>query len=302
LENASYLAVDGDLLYGVLEITDPARVDEGAVFAYDLKKQALLSVKKTYGLYPCHVSVGQKELFVSNYGGGSLSLFSREEGLKATQTCIQHIGSSVNKDRQNAPHVHCAILDPSSSYLAVCDLGIDQVVLYPYSRDFGLGMRARRIAVPGGYGPRHLCFSGDGSRLYVLAELANRLLVYALTGDEIRLIQELLTVEEDFENPSTAAAIHLSPLGNEIAVSNRGEDSIVRFQIKVSGELQFLERFYVGRTPRDFAYTPDGRYIVVANQEDNGLTVYKKTESGHREISKIEASKPACILIRNEIN
>jgi 6-phosphogluconolactonase len=69
---------------------------------------------------------------VGNYGGGSLSILPVEsDGTlgKATQT-IQLTGSSVNKNRQEKPHVHSVNVAVNNTDVFVPDLGVDKVYTY----------------------------------------------------------------------------------------------------------------------------------------------------------------------------
>ena len=52
------------------------------------------------------------------------------DGRLGQPTVVQHSGSSINKQRQEAPHAHCTNFDPAFRYFFACDLGIDQVVAY----------------------------------------------------------------------------------------------------------------------------------------------------------------------------
>ena len=55
-----------------------------------------------------------KVLIVANYAGGSTyAIALRPDGTFGTQrSLIQHEGSSVNPQRQEAPHAHCVALEP----------------------------------------------------------------------------------------------------------------------------------------------------------------------------------------------
>jgi 6-phosphogluconolactonase len=61
-----------------------------------------------------------------------------------------------------------------------------------------------------------------------------------------------------------------------------------------------LENISVGgKGPRDFALSPDGRWIVVANQDSNSLTCFAvSAETGRltRLPGEADVSMPVCVL------
>lgn len=92
-----------------------------------------------------------------------------------------------NPDRQDAPHPHQALLDPTGQYLVVPDLGSDLVRLYSVE-EAGLGFTALEplAAVPGS-GPRHGAFlvADDGTTYFYLAsELANTITGFEVTYND----------------------------------------------------------------------------------------------------------------------
>ena len=48
---------------------------------------------------------------------------------EVTETAQQH-GSGPNSDRQEKPHTHYANFTPNEKYIAVVDLGIDELITY----------------------------------------------------------------------------------------------------------------------------------------------------------------------------
>src|SRR5688572_2333117 len=112
LSNASYLAVSHDKknLYAVSEHGQ----DKASVHAYAFDpasgKLTFLNSVPSEGDHPCYVSVDSKKkfVFVGNYSGGNLiSIPLKADGsFRADVQNIKHEGSSVNKERQEKPHVH----------------------------------------------------------------------------------------------------------------------------------------------------------------------------------------------------
>jgi len=134
LANPSFLAVDlkQQNLYAANEILDFAGERAGAVSAFSINEESgqisLLNSKSSKGAGPCHVSLDRtcRYIFTANYAGGSICVLSRNNdgSLEDAVDFIQHEGSSVNPDRQEGPHPHSVVIDPSNKYVFVPDLGL----------------------------------------------------------------------------------------------------------------------------------------------------------------------------------
>lgn len=302
IENPSYLQFNpsnSNILYAVSEMQD------GEIFSVDLQYNKITSVQKTNGAHPCHLCVKDNYVFVANYSGGSLSIFDIDESgnIKPSYQSIHHFGRSVNQGRQKQSHIHFAAMSPGNVYLAVCDLGMDKVFLYPYSKENGLSTTAKIIDCPPGVGPRHLTFSNDGKFMYVLTELANTVLVYeygCYSECGIEYLSEMPTLPPDFKGSSTAAAIHMSPDGKYLAASNRGHDSIVLFNFPNDNKFTFshIENCI---EPRDFRFSPDSKWLLSANQNDDSVTVFKIENNTFNKTGSISMPKPVCVLFGDEI-
>ena len=142
----------------------------------DLK---LLNRQSTRGSAACYLAVDAsgKTLVVANYGTGSVaSLPLRDDGsLGEIVSFVQHEGSSVNKERQEGPHAHCAVISPDNRFVYAADLGLDRVMAYRLDASTAKLSPNRQafVRTPPGAGPRHLTFHPNGRCMYVINELAN---------------------------------------------------------------------------------------------------------------------------------
>lgn len=85
-----------------------------------------------------------------------------------------------NADRQEAPHPHEAILDPTASFVLVPDLGADEVRIYQAdAKTLGLTPIAPLTVRPGS-GPRHGTFlvTPKKTYFYLISELSNTITGY----------------------------------------------------------------------------------------------------------------------------
>lgn len=86
-------------------------------------------------------------------------------------------------DRQNAPHPHQALLDPTGKFILVPDLGADKIYVYAVAEDSLRLTALPPIVVKDGSGPRHVAFAfRDGKTfMYLVTELANTIIGYEVT-------------------------------------------------------------------------------------------------------------------------
>jgi len=105
----------------------------------------------------------------------------------------------------------------------------------------------------------------------------------------------------DFNNFNKSADIHVHPSGKFLYASNRGfYDSIAAFTIHPkTGLLALIEIEKESiQWPRNFAISPDGRYLLCANLNDDSISLFTiDTRTGTLTFSgqKIAVPKPLCI-------
>lgn len=65
-----------------------------------------------------------------------------------------------------------------------------------------------------------------------------------------------------------------------------------------AGSLTYLGQTPTGAHPRNFAITPNGRYLLCACRDHNRVEVYaidKKTGDLHKQATRLSLSKPVCL-------
>ena len=287
----SFLAVDGKrrFLYAVNELAEFAGKPGGALSAFSIDQKtgdlSLLNQQPSLGGAPCHVIVDATGRFVlvANYAGGNVSVIPvmRDGSLGTATDMVQHHGSGVNKERQEAPHAHCVTLDRSNRYAFVADLGLDRVMIYHFDAKAGKLMPARQpwAQLKPGAGPRHFTFHPNGRFAYDINELDSTLTVfsYDVVDGTLSSLQSISALPVDFSGNNDCADLHVSRSGKFLYGSNRGHNSIVVFAINEStGKLTYLEHAATqGKTPRNFAVDPTGRFLLVANQESDTVVTLR---------------------------
>jgi 6-phosphogluconolactonase len=309
LANASYLAVseDGKNVYAVSE----AGGGKGSVHAYAFNPASgvltFLNSVLSEGDHPCYISVDNKKklVFVGNYSGGNLlSIPLNADGsFRADVQNIQHEGSSVNKQRQEKPHVHSVVLSPDNRYLLVADLGTDKVNVYNIDVTKTKALMPATtpfVSTKAGGGPRHLTFHPNGKYAYLALELEASVVAFDYKDGKLTIKQTISMLRPDFRGSVSAADIQVSPDGKFLYASNRGEaNELAIFSIDGKGSLALAgHQSVLGKTPRNFAIDPSGNFLLAANQESNEVVIFKRdkktgllTPTG----KKIEVGKPVCL-------
>jgi 6-phosphogluconolactonase len=316
VRDPSYLTLDRArrFLYAVEELEEFEGAKSGAVSAFEINRAdgslRFINRQASMGGAPCYVTADGRGRFVlvANYSGGSVAVLPVQKGggLSKAADVKQDSGSGPNRERQEGPHAHCVVLDPSNRHAYSCDLGADKVLTYDFdSRRGKLTPGAQPfVSLKPGAGPRHLTFDRAGRFAYVLSELASTVTAFArerATG-ALRELNTYPLLPADFRGENTGADIHLTPDGRFLYCSNRGHDSIALFRVEArTGALDAEGHTPTGgKTPRNFAVDPTGRFLLVANQRSDSVVTFRVdpstgalTPTGHA----AEIPSPVCLKL-----
>ncbi len=311
----SFLALhpDGAHLYAVNEIHDYEGTAAGAVTAFAIDpasaKLKTLNQISSRGADPCHLVVDPTGHFaiVANYSGGSIASFpiAPNGTLGPAAVFIQHHGSSVNHDRQEAAHAHNVALSNDNRYAVICDLGMDKLMVYRFNAQTGAltPNDPPFAAVKPGSGPRHFLFDAQNKHGYVIDELASTIIAFDWdeAHGELHEKQTVSTLPASFHGQNTTAEIAIDPSGHFLYGSNRGNDSIAVFRIDAGdGTLKPAGHFATrGKTPRNFAIDPTGKWLLAANQDSGSVQVFRiDPATGALSWTKrtLHVSQPVCVL------
>ncbi|MFP6559794.1 lactonase family protein [Paraburkholderia sp. B3] len=298
--NPSYLVVSRDrrFVYAVNELpgdNGPASLrGDVSAFGFDPASGQLTFLDKvsSEGNDPCYLSLSPdgKYLFVANYSvaadpGGSFAVLPIEaDGKLGTAVLtVHHEGGGPVKGRQDNAHVHSTVFSPDGRFLFVQDLGADKVYAYRYTPDGSRGLVGptewRYTDMKAGSGPRHLVFGNDGRHAYLTSELAGTVSVLSYRDGHLAVEQIETLAAPGFKGKVGAAALHLSPDGRFLYVSNRGDaNDISIFAVDAStGKLRRVGRqASLGGSPREFAIDPTGHWLIVGNQNSDTAYVFRR--------------------------
>lgn len=291
IANPSFLALhpNGTALFAVSETAAP-NGPPGGVRALRFDRATgsfeLLNEQPSGGNWPCHLCIDPsgRWLIASNYGSGSVGVFpiAEDGSLGAHTDLVQHRGSGPNPQRQEGPHAHSATPTPDGQLILVADLGVDQLGVYQLDTDKGTLARQGTVAAPRGVGPRHIAWSADGTSLFLATELGNQVIRYSYDAAAGSFSEEqIISTLPEGAPENYVADIHTSPDGTRLYVSNRGHNSIAAYTIGAGNALALAGHASCGGNwPRNFAVAPDGRWLLVANQNSGDIAILPVGDDG----------------------
>ncbi len=270
VENASFLAFSStkNYLYSV-----STENNEPYANSYQVNKDGSLTLinrVSSKGDGPCHIALNEKndQLVVSNYRGGTVAIYPvlKNGSLLEASQVFDH-----NTDAKKA-HAHSAKFLKNNLFVA--DLGRD--FLAQYTNNKGVYTHKENFMMVEGAGPRHFEISKKGAYIYVINELNSTITVLKKDGSSYKNVQSIGTLRDDYLGINSCADIHLSKNEEFLYGSNRGENSIVVFRRnKRDGTLIKIQNIGVqGDWPRNFTISPNGNYLLVANQKSQNISVY----------------------------
>lgn len=275
IRNPSYLALSpaGDRLYAVEELDSAA---DPHVLAYALDRTTgalnLLARVPSPGSAACHISVSRDSrlLFVCNFVSGDLLCYRLDaQGIPTAPAQV------IGRPGDGTARVHCA-LEAHDGTILVCDAGNDTIAAYRIA-DMGLDPTpVLEIAAPAGSFPRHLALCPGNDTVLVAHELAVSLGILMLADGQAAQGGIVSGLPVDWFGKASGAAVRVHPNGRFAYMSVRGHDSIFAAAIDHQGlRLAPVGTWKSGgRTPRDFAIDPSGRWLIAAHQDSSDLVVF----------------------------
>ncbi len=109
--------------------------------------------------------------------------------------------------------------------------------------------------------------------------------------------------------PATPAPRHhcahiiATPDGKFLYSSDRARNIVSIFRVGSTGTLQMTGHVSSGGlTPRHFAMTPNGRYVLVANQNSDNVAIFARNGGDgalHDTGARIDVGTPMCVAFAN---
>lgn len=210
----------------------------------------------------------------------------------------------TNPSRQDAPHPHEALLDPTGKYIMVPDLGADLVRVFTIDPTTSKITASTPLSVVPGSGPRHGAFlvSGPSTFFFLVTELGNTVTTYNITyGANSLSFKETFTsgiYGPNMTAPPGAAAAEavVSPDKRFLLTSSRGDnlltipnfnpanstkivsDTLQAWSINPStGALAFEQLAPAGGSyPRQFSVNKAGTMAAVGLQNSASVVIVER--------------------------
>ena len=281
---------------------------------------SLINTENVEGGCPCHIHYfknkdGQGYTATACYETGNLVIHNVDNIHHENNNTISnsnihvplniyHTGSSQHPSRQTQAHAHCACFDIVSNKLLVCDLGLDQVKVYSLQKnnDSFNAIEQQIITLPAGSGPRHICFDENYAYGFVINELRGSVTIIKHSDEknEYEIKGTFDTngplSESSINTDLGGAAIRVSAGGKFIYTSIRSDNTIRLFEFNpITESLSFIASYPTqGRTPRDFTLDATGKWLLVAHQDSDTISIfnvnsYNGTLSFHKTVINIES-------------
>ena len=281
---------DHNYLFAASEVDSFNGRQTGEVASFWLQngKLAPLSAQNSAGPGTCHVALDRSaSLLVSaDYGGGSAASFLIAEGsLSHAAWTERYTVHGPNPDRQKSAHAHFVSFSPNNRFVYINDLGGDCIHIYTFDLMSGLLTTAGTYHAAPGSGPRTLHFHPNGHTAYSINELVS--IVDVLEWNEhdgtLTLVTRIPMLQEGYKGDTRACDTVISRNGKFVYFANRDDDFLYSFTADPkTGALTPIHRSSCGgKIPRNFVLDPTERWMLVANQDSNWITVFaRNTETG----------------------
>ncbi|KAI5203918.1 3-carboxy-cis,cis-mucoante lactonizing enzyme [Aureobasidium subglaciale] len=256
----------------------------------------------------------KRSIALAHYSGSAVSSWdldvNRTGGFAFEQDVVFELKKpGPDAERQDAPHEHEAVLDPTGQFLVIPDLGADRVRVFSFDAKTGTLKAERAHAVLPGSGPRHVVFYNPygvvGKRgtsfMFLVSELANTITSFAVSypsngGMQFKQVYKTSTYGDlAVPDGNAAAEIAITPDNRFLIISNRNNtsfhlpnpnpkpttsipsDSLSTFSLHRDGTLQHIQLWPAGGMfPRHFSLNKWGDLLAVGMQYDKSVVVFER--------------------------
>jgi len=283
--------------------------NDGTLSSFKIKDSLTLEFINTIpstGQGPCYLSIDNsgKYLLTSHYNSGSVTSvpINPDGSLGKAVSIISNSATSINKERQSAPHAHSIIPYFSNNLIYSADLGADLIYCYKIDTTSGKLSSISKTSITAGSGPRHIAFHPIKNWVYELNELSRTVECFLIDSDSGELTYlNTFPIVNDNGDGALAADIHITPSGSYLYASVRDPENIIAiFSInEQNGSLTLIEKIPSGgKTPRNFAIDPSGRFLLVGNQNSNDIIIFsidQKSGKLNQVGDAVAVPSPVCI-------
>ncbi len=311
---------DRKYTYAASEVESFNGKPTGAVasFALEAGKLHSISAVNAASKGTCHIAVDKtgRVLVAADYGGGSAASFKIGPGGALSQTVWteHYTDHGPDKDRQEAAHAHFVSYSLDNRFAYINDLGGDCIHIYHLDTATAKLTPAGKYQTKPGAGPRTLHFHPNGHTAYSMNEMTSTIDVLEWHADDgsLTLATRVELMPAGKHVPATGCDTIITKDGRFVYFVNRGEgkppapgsyDPNFLYSFKAdakTGGLTAIGRTTSGGvTPRNATLDPTERWMLVANQNSDWITVFARNPETGALAAKgknFPAKTPMCIL------
>lgn len=272
-------------MYSASELSEFEGKPTGEVASYRVENGQVkqLSARNSAGKGTCHVAVDNsgRMLISADYVGGSAASFRIEDGKLSEAVWTDHYTEhGPNKERQESAHAHFASFSPDNRFAYINDLGGDVIHIYKPNPATAEMTKAGVYRGDPGWGPRTLHFHPNGHTAYCMYEMASKVdvLEWHKNDGSLTRVTTIDLLPADYHGPTRGCDTVITRDGKFVYFANRDDNFLYSFKVDFeSGALTPMRRSSCGgKTPRNFTLDPTERWMLVANQDSNQLSVFAR--------------------------
>jgi 6-phosphogluconolactonase len=265
-----------------------------------------LSARNSAGVGTCHVALDHtgQMLLAADYVGGSAASFRVAEGqLSDPVWTDRYTLHGPNADRQATAHAHFASFSPDNRFAYINDLGGDCIHIYRPDPSTAQMTPAGTYRGAPGSGARTLRFHPNSHTAYCMNELVSTVdvLEWHKADGSLTLTGRIELLPADYHGPTRGCDTVITRDGRFVYFANRDDNFLYSFSADFSsGAITPIARSSCGgKTPRNFTLDPTERWMLVANQDSNYISIFARDPATGKladEGKNVDALAPMCIL------
>jgi len=289
-----------EFIYSASELDVFEGKPTGEVASFRLTQGNLepLSARNSASVGTCQVAVDHtgQMLLAADYVGASAASFRIHDGKLSEPVWTEHYTvHGPNPDRQSTAHAHFASFSPDNRFAYINDLGGDSIHIYRPDPSTAQMMHAGIYHGAPGSGARTLRFHPNGHTAYC------DVLEWHKADGSLTLVTRINLLPADYHGPTRGCDTVITRDGKFVYFANRDDNFLYSFRADFrSGALTPMVRSNCGgKTPRNFTLDPTERWMLVANQDSNWISIFARDPATGKladEGRNVPAQAPMCIL------
>jgi 6-phosphogluconolactonase len=283
--NVAWLAPSHGFIYAASELDTFSGKPTGEVSSFRLAGGELqpISARNSAGTGTCHVAVDAtgRMLLAADYTGASAASFQIADGKLSEAVWTEHYTEhGPNADRQQTAHAHFASFSPDNRFAYINDLGGDSIHIYRADPATAQMTAAGTYRGVPGSGARTLHFHPNARTAYCMNELVSTVdvLDWHKADGSLTLVDRIELLPADYHGPTRGCDTVITRDGRFVYFANRDDDFLYAFKADAkTAKLTPMKRSNCGgNTPRNFTLDPTERWMLVANQDSNSISVFAR--------------------------